>query len=97
MIAEKLHEAIAAVCPIDGVSVGRASDKATWRVQYAARATAAERAAADAALAAFDAAAVVAPGPEPTAREILAALRGKGIDITSADLSAARLSLGGGK
>ena len=26
----KLHNAIAAICPVDGVSVGNATDKSTW-------------------------------------------------------------------
>jgi len=30
MNLEKLHNAIAAVCPINGISIGNASDKTTW-------------------------------------------------------------------
>lgn len=30
MNLEKLHDAIAAVCPISGISIGNASDKTTW-------------------------------------------------------------------
>lgn len=41
-----LHEAVAAVCPIDGVSVGRADDRATWRAAIRDEATDQQRAAA---------------------------------------------------
>jgi hypothetical protein len=34
-----LHEAIAAVAPIDGISIGRWDDKATWRIDFKAEAT----------------------------------------------------------
>lgn len=47
----RLHETIAAVCPIDGVSGGT---QGNVTIQYAAGATAPQRAAADAALASFD-------------------------------------------
>lgn len=53
----KLHNALAAVAPIVGVSVGRADDKATWRIDFAADATSGQRDAAQSVLAAFDAAA----------------------------------------
>lgn len=53
-LAAKLHERITAVCPIDGVSVGRKDDKATWRIDFAAGASQPQRVAALAALAAFD-------------------------------------------
>jgi hypothetical protein len=52
--ATDLHAAIAAVCPIDGVSIGRKNDKSTWRIDFAPEATDAEKAAADAVKAAFD-------------------------------------------
>jgi len=50
----QLHEAIAAVCPIVGVSVGDPDDKNTWSIDYAPEATQDEKDAADAVLAAFD-------------------------------------------
>lgn len=61
MIAAALDQAIKAVCPIDGVSIGRAADKSTWRIDFADDATAEERAAATAVMAAFDPAGVKAP------------------------------------
>lgn len=57
---QKLHEAIAAACPIDGVSVGRKNDKSTWRIDFRAEATDAQKDAARAVLAAFDVAAAEA-------------------------------------
>jgi len=50
----RLQAAIEAVCPIDGVSVAAWGDPATARVDYKSSATIAERAAASAALLAFD-------------------------------------------
>lgn len=59
MIAGDIDKALrAAGVPIVGVSVGRATDKATWRVDFAADATSAQRAAAQAVLDAFDPASV---------------------------------------
>lgn len=49
-----LHNAIAAVCPIVGVSIGTAGDPSTVRIDYASSATPAQQAAAQAVLAAFD-------------------------------------------
>ena len=57
MRVAKLHEAIAAVCPIQGVSVGNAADKGTWRIDFDPAATQQQKTAAQAALAAFSAAA----------------------------------------
>lgn len=51
--AARLHVAIAAVCPIEGVSVGDPTSKVTWRIDYASAANDSEKAAAAAALAAF--------------------------------------------
>ena len=31
---EKLSQLISAVCPIDGISIGRKNDKATWRIDF---------------------------------------------------------------
>lgn len=53
-----LHERVATVAPIVGVSIGRRDDKATWRIDFAAEATQAERDAAAAVVASFDVAAV---------------------------------------
>lgn len=46
-----LHKALAAVAPIEGVSIGSAGDKATWRVDFAAGADTAAMTAAEAVLA----------------------------------------------
>lgn len=51
---KKLHEQIAAICPIDGVSIGSYSDKTTWRIDFSLSATAQQKAAAMAVIAAFD-------------------------------------------
>jgi hypothetical protein len=49
-----LHSCIQAVCPIVGVSVGDPADKATWRVDFADTATDTQKAAAVAAVAAYN-------------------------------------------
>ena len=49
-----VHEAIAAVCPIDGVLFGDLADKATWRIDFSPNATEEEKARAKAALDAYD-------------------------------------------
>ncbi len=60
-IATILHERLAAVAPIASVEIGTRADKRTWRIDFAAGATPAERAAAQAAIDAFDVAAKAAP------------------------------------
>jgi len=57
MIAAKITEAVRAVCPIHGVSIGRKDDKATWRIDFKDEATPKQRADAKAVLDAFDVAA----------------------------------------
>lgn len=42
----ELDQAIKAVCPIDGVSIGKPDDKATWRIDFQEAATKEQRAAA---------------------------------------------------
>lgn len=49
-----LSDAISAVCPIEGVSVGTWDNKATWRIDFAPSALPEERAAAEAVVADFD-------------------------------------------
>ena len=49
----KLHDAIAAVCPIVGVSIGDPGDKTTWRIDFDAEATDAQKAAAQAVVLAY--------------------------------------------
>jgi hypothetical protein len=52
--AARLHEAIAAVCPIAGLSIGRMGDGESVVVEFAPDATAERRSAAAAALTGFD-------------------------------------------
>ena len=54
VLAQRLHAALVAVCPIEGVSIGRANDRDTWKISYAADATDQQKAAATVFLAAFD-------------------------------------------
>lgn len=49
-----LMQAISAVCPISGISVGSYEDKSTWVVHYAENVSEADKAAAQAVIAAFD-------------------------------------------
>lgn len=56
-LAAKLHDAIEAVCPIDGVSIGRSDDASSWRIAFRPEATKEQKDAALAVLAAFDPAA----------------------------------------
>ena len=49
-----VHQAIAAVCQIGGISIGDENDKTTWRIDFADGATEEQKALAAAALAAFD-------------------------------------------
>mgnify|MGYP003394533880 CR=1 FL=1 len=58
-----LHTLVAAVAPINGVSIGRWADKTTWRVDYRAEATQSQKDAAQMVIAAFD---VNAPLPLST-------------------------------
>jgi hypothetical protein len=53
-IALELHNAIAAVCPIQGVSIGNLADKATWRIDYDPAATAPQKQAAQAVITSFN-------------------------------------------
>lgn len=69
-----LNDAVAAVAPIDGVSVGRAEDRSTWRIDFATGATAEQRASAQAVLAAFDPA---APTADDVRAEASRRLRGR--------------------
>ena len=49
----KLDAAIKAVCPIDGISIGKPNDKTTWLIQFRPEATAPQRAAAQSVVDAF--------------------------------------------
>ena len=84
-----LHKSLAAVCSIQGVSVGDPSDKATWRIDFDPAATDAQRQAAQAALQAFDPSAPVVP-QEVTALQARRALRAAGLyDTVKAAVEAA--------
>ena len=50
----KLDQAITAVCPIDGVSIGRWNDRASWEIQFRPEATDEQKAAAHAVMDTFD-------------------------------------------
>ena len=67
-LAARLHDAVAAVCPIGGVSIGRQDDRATWRLEWRPDATAAQKAAAQAVLDGYDPAAVPADAVKAEAR-----------------------------
>lgn len=43
MMAIRLDRAIRSVCPIDGVSIGRKSDRSTWRIDFKPEATEAQK------------------------------------------------------
>jgi len=45
-VAAQLDQAVKAVCPIDGVSIGRPDDKTTWRIDFRPEATKAQQQAA---------------------------------------------------
>lgn len=62
----RVHKAISAVAPIDGVSIKDEGDKTTWRIDYAAAATSAQRAAGDAVLAAIS---IAKPGADDVRAE----------------------------
>jgi hypothetical protein len=49
-----LHDAIAAVCPIDGISISDVGDKSKWRIDFSAGATAQQKDAAAQVVAGFD-------------------------------------------
>lgn len=80
--AADLHAAIAAVCPIDGVSIGRKNDKATWRIDFTDVATDAQRDAARAVMNTFDVAAAQAASQAKKDRE--AAVQAKMRELATA-------------
>jgi hypothetical protein len=49
-----IHIAVAAVAPIDGVSLGQIKDKSTWRIDFKPEATSAQRQAAQGVIVNFD-------------------------------------------
>ena len=50
----KLYNAIAAVCPVVGLSIGDRNNRATWRIDFAPEATQQQKDAAAAVIASFD-------------------------------------------
>lgn len=62
MDMQGLHDALAAVAPIDGVLVGNPADKTTWRIDFRPSATADQKVAAANVIASFD----VNKGPAPS-------------------------------
>jgi hypothetical protein len=73
----RLSAAIRGVAPIHGVSIGARDDKRTWRIDFAPEATAEQKAAAQVALDAFDAAAVPIEDVKAEAQRRIIALTGK--------------------
>lgn len=59
-ISSILHQQIAAVCPIDGISIGDPNDKTTWRLDFTKDATTSQKKAAQNIIDAFDSAAAEA-------------------------------------
>lgn len=53
-LANQLHDAIEAVCPIEGIAIVNAADKSTWRIDFAAAATDAQKVAAQGIVAGFN-------------------------------------------
>lgn len=65
-----LHDAIASVCPIDGVSVAEWSNKPAWHIEFALAATQAQRDAAAAVVVGFDVVAAEASLANDIARRL---------------------------
>ena len=64
---QPLHNAIAAVCPIHGVSIGQVENKQSWVISFKTEATAQQRAAAQVVIDGFNAASLEEPPPATTA------------------------------
>lgn len=87
MNTKGLFAAVKAVCPVESISYGKRDDKSTWRLDFLPQATAEQRAAARAVVAAFDINAPP-PAPPPTKTEkALALLVQKGV-LTQAEVDA---------
>lgn len=54
MNAGTIHDLVAKVCPIEGISIGVADDKSTWLIRYSDTASDHQRASAQAILEAYD-------------------------------------------
>ena len=86
MRIESLDAALKAVCPIDGVSIGRWHDRSTWRVDFREEATEGQRAAAHAVLQDFDPA---LPELRASAKDLLDAM----LELSPARRSALKVEL----
>lgn len=56
-LSQKLTNLLSPICPVDGVSIGRKDDKATWRIFFNPSATQQEKDAAQSAMDSYDPAA----------------------------------------
>ena len=76
MNATLLHATIAAVCPIQGLSIGNPTDKTTWTIQFDPSATTAQQQAGQSVLATF-----VDPVPvrQATGTQIVSAIHDLGL------------------
>lgn len=61
MDVDILHQAIAGVCPFNGVSIGDPADKGTWRIDFTATASEQQKAAAQEVIDSFDVSATPVP------------------------------------
>ena len=88
-IAADIHEAVAQVCPIDGVSIGEPDDKTTWTISYGQAATQQQKAAAAEVVRNFDVNATPVP-QSVSPRQARLALLGAGLlDQVTAAVNAA--------
>lgn len=76
-VAGPLHDAIAVVCPILGVSVGDATNKATWIITFDPSATAAQQSAAQNVVTNFN-----PSGPQVEAQSTFEAALSAGVTLT---------------
>lgn len=60
-VAAQLDEAILAICPISGVSIGDEEDRSTWTIRFSPDATPEQIKAAEQLLATFDPVVIVEP------------------------------------
>lgn len=85
--AAELDEAVRAVCPIDGVNIGRVDDRSTWSARFKDEATDEQRKAAQSVIDAFD----PSSAPSATTEEKLAAV-GLAVDDIRAAIADRRSS-----
>lgn len=90
-LAVQVHAAISEVAPIEGVSIGAANNKTTWRIDFRPEATGVQRAAAQAVLNNF-----VPSPPMPTITSLINA-QTSGVPPLSLALKTILLRLAGGR